>query len=250
MTAIRMKRTLGLLLCASVASLAVAAGPAAAEAPDAAPARPMSDGGMSFPRITGPEAPEEYPLDLELSEDLSLRQLSPTEVGVFYSRPEEVLAFTLVAEAAHDVVGATVPTTLAETGPEQVTLTVHHRSGNPAADGAPFDYPIVGGTGWEGGFTTIVVPMLNPMGEPKPVSPAPPTEPAPVPTCKVPPLRGDSVRAAQRRLHAAHCEIGMERFVPGSTARKGSVVKQSRAAGTVLAAGARVALKFGAPGSS
>lgn len=86
---------------------------------------------MSFPAITGPQAPEEYPFHLNLGEELVLRQVSATEVGVYYYS-YGVLAFTLSAEPAHDAEGATVPTTLEETGDAQVTLDVHHREGNPA----------------------------------------------------------------------------------------------------------------------
>lgn len=132
------------MLCALVASLAIAVTPAAAEGGDAAPVRNLDEGGMSFPAITGPQAPEEYPFHVNLGEELVLRQVSATEVGVYYYS-YGVLAFTLSAEPAHDAEGATVPTTLEETGNAQVTLDVHHREGNPAAGWAPFDYPVVGG---------------------------------------------------------------------------------------------------------
>lgn len=41
------------LACALFAALAVAAAPASAESGDAAPIRPLSDGGLSSPDITG-----------------------------------------------------------------------------------------------------------------------------------------------------------------------------------------------------
>ena len=230
------------LLWALVASLAVAVAPAAAESGDAAP----SGGGMSFPTITGPEAPEEYPFNLNLGSEQYLEPISATEVGVFYAG--HVLAFTLSAEPAHDAVGATVPTTLQQTGPEQVTLTVHHREGNPAAGWAPFVYPITGGAGWPGGFHTVTVEMNNPFGNAnesvRETNPPAPTEPIPVPTCKVPSLRGDSLRGAKIRLRAAHCGIGAVRLAAGATAGKGKVVKQFHPAGLDLAAGAPVAVKL------
>jgi hypothetical protein len=235
------------LLCALVASLAVAVAPAAAESGDAAPVRNLDDGGMVFGTIAGPEAPEEYPFHVGLGEEQFLEQISATEVGAFY--PGHAPAFLLSAEAAHDAVGATVPTTLQQTGPEQVTLTVHHREGNPAADGAPFVYPITAGTGWPGGFHTVTVEMNNPLGNAgegvRETNPPAPTEPIPVPTCKVPSLRGDSLRGAKNRLRAAHCGIGAVRLAAGATAGNGKVVKQFHAAGTELAAGAPVAVKLG-----
>jgi hypothetical protein len=152
------------------------------------------------------------------------------------------------AEAAHDAVGTTVPTTLRQTGREQVTLTVHYREGNPAAGGAPFVYPITAGTGWPGGFHTVTVEMNNPFGNAnesvRETNPPAPTEPIPVPTCKVPSLRGYSLRAAKNLLRAAHCAIGAVRLAPGATAGKGKVVKQFHPAGLELAAGAPVAVKL------
>ena len=67
---------------------------------------------------------------------------------------------------AHDAVGKSVPTTLEVSPPNVVTLTVHHRAGNPAAGGAPFTYPIFEGSGWEGGFSTfeVTVPPSEPAG--------------------------------------------------------------------------------------
>jgi PASTA domain len=223
------------LLCALVATLAVAVAPAvAAEESDTAPLRNLSEGGFSFGEITGPEAPEKYPFRVSLGEEQFLEQVSPTEVVAFYGG--HVPAFSLVAEKAHDADGSNVPTTLEETGLEVVTLVVHHRAGNPAAGGAPFDYPVVGGSGWEGGFRTITVPMVNPQGEP--------VESAPV-GCTVPSLRGLGRRAAAAKLRAANCGLGKVRLAHGATAGKGKVVKQFRTAGTELSPGASVAIKLG-----
>ncbi len=202
---------------------------------------------MVIGTITGPESPEEYPFQVDLGEEQFLRPVSSTEVGVFY--PGQSLALMLHAEPAHDAVGATVPTTLKDTGVDQVTLTVHYREGNPAAEWAPFVYPITAGSGWSGGFQTTIVSMKNPLGEPdgnvgESNSPAPVEEP-PTPTCSVPSLRGDSLRGAKNRLRAAHCGVGAIRLADGATAAKGKVVKQFRGAGTELAAGAKVAVKLG-----
>ena len=234
-------------LCALVASLAIAVAPAAAEPLGPAPIRNLDEGGMLFPAITGPEAPEEYPLRVHLSEELFLEQVSATEVDAYY--PGHLLAFAITANEAHDADGAAVPTTLELTGREVITLTVHHREGNPAAAWAPFDYPIVGGAGWAGGFRTIVVPMENPFAESErnivEANPAATLEPLPVPTCKVPSLDGYSLRGAKNRLRAAHCGIGAVHLAAGATAGKGKVVKQFHPAGAELAAGAPVAVKLG-----
>lgn len=203
---------------------------------------------MIIPTITGPESPEDYPFLVDLGEERFLRQISATEVGVFEGGH---LGLTLRAEPAHDAVGAGVPTTLEETDNEEVTLTVHFREGNPASDWAPFDYPVVAGTGWPGGFQTTVVEMKNPLGEPGQVTDAnpPATEPAPVPICKVPSLRGYSLRGAKKRLRAAHCVIGGVHFAFRATIDGSKVVKQYRAAGTELAPGTRVAVKLAAAAS-
>jgi hypothetical protein len=50
--------------------------PAAAEEGDSAPIRPVSEGGLGFGTITGPTAPEEYPLQYEhLSPELKMRHV-------------------------------------------------------------------------------------------------------------------------------------------------------------------------------
>jgi hypothetical protein len=138
-----------------------------------------------------------------------------------------------------------VPTTIALTEDEEgpvVTLTVHFRAGNPAAGGAPFVFPIVGGKGWEGGYSTISVEM----NEPK----SPATEPSatpspPAPSCTVPSLHGFGLTAVKKLLRGADCGIGQVRLARGATKGKGKVVKQFEPAGTQLAAGAPVAVKLG-----
>jgi hypothetical protein len=222
-------------LCALVAALAIAVAPAAAESGETAEVRNLSDGGMVFPEITGPGAPQEYPFRVNLGEEQELRQVSETEALVQYS--DGTASFSIRAEDAHDAEGATVPTTLRVSDPDVVTLVVEYRAGNPAAGGAPFLYPIVAGKGWSGGFRTIVVPMTNPLGEPQ--------QPTTTTYCRVPSLRDLSLRAAKTRLRAAHCAIGKVHLAAGATAGKGKVVKQFRAAGTELAAGAPVAVKLG-----
>jgi hypothetical protein len=111
---------------------------------------PVYDGDLTFHRINGPEDPEEFSWQVELRAGEELRQIDETDAAVFYKSGYS--AFSITAELAHDAIGTNVPTTLTVTEPNIITLTVHHREGNPAAGGAPFDYPIVAGAGWEGGI--------------------------------------------------------------------------------------------------
>ena len=59
--------------------------------------------------------------------------------AVYYTEDER-LAFTINAGLAHDAEGSNVPTSLGVSEGNILTLTVHHRAGNPAASGAPFVY--------------------------------------------------------------------------------------------------------------
>jgi hypothetical protein len=116
---------------------------------------PPYDGLLSFPTIRGSSDPEEFIWQVQLGPDQELKELNDQNAGVFYEGGHQ--AFGITAEPAHDANGATVPTTLAVSEGDLVTLIVHHRTGNPAAGGAPFAYPILQGAGWEGGFWTVVV---------------------------------------------------------------------------------------------
>lgn len=229
------------VVCAVIVLALVAAAPAAAETGNSAPVRELDDGGFVIAPITGPEAPEEYPFRVSLGEDQELVQLTPTEVGVEYAFG--LMAFILHAGPMHDAEGAAVPVTLAYTEEDVVTENVHYREGNPAAGFAAFRYPIVGGSGWEGGFRTFTVEL----NEPQP----PATEPvaAPVssaPTCTVPYLHGFGLVAVKRLLRDADCRIGRVRLARGATKVDGQVVKQFRPPGTHLPDGASVAVKLGA----
>jgi hypothetical protein len=227
-----------LAVCAAILCALIVPASAAAETGDAAPIRGLDEGGFSFPAITGPEAPQEYPFRVTLGEEQFLEQVTPTEVQVLYAGHHP--AFTLTAQAAHDAVGSAVPTTLTLTGVDTVTWTISYRAGNPVAGGAPFVFPIVAGTGWEGGFRTTSVEMNNPM----PPATPPPATPLPAPTCAVPYLKGFGLREAKSLLRDADCAIGKVRLGRGATKAKGRVVKQFEPAGTVLAVGAPVAVKL------
>jgi hypothetical protein len=232
------------LLCALAVGL-VFAGVAAAESGDSAPIRPVSEGGFDFPAIRGPEDPEEYPFQWgPLSPKLTARQANDQEI-VFEYAEYEVIGWTTDAVPAHDADGATVPTTLKlsedEEGPV-ITEIVHYRGGNPAAGGTPFVFPIMEGTGWEGGYRTISFELT----EPTPPSTEPQAaSPVATPACTVPSLHGLAIRAARSRLRAADCVLGKVHLAPHATRGKGKVVKQFRPSGTQLPDGAPVAIKLG-----
>lgn len=224
-----MRRGLSVLIGVVVFSVSVV--PAVAEEP-----LPPFDGAMSFPNIQGPDGPEEFSWAVKLGEEQELRAIDGTHAGVYYTGPDEHLVFTITAGLAHAADGANVPTTLAVTQPNVITLTVHHRAGNPAAGGAPFDYPVIAGSGWEGGFQqhTVVGP--------------PPTEQATPPTapdlCNVPYLSSLTLKAARRQLRRSHCTLGRVR---GERSRGARVVKQFRKPGRELPAGTEVGVKLLAP---
>jgi hypothetical protein len=218
------------LAAAVVAALLMVLAPASASAEDV----PPYDGAMSFPAIQGPEDPEEFSWQVQLGEDEELRAIDDRHAGVYYvGEGEEMRTMTIVAQAAHDAEGKAVPTTLAVTQPNVITLTVHHRAGDPAAGGSPFDYPVVAGVGWEGGFQTHIVVM-------PPSETAPPVMIDPSPRCVVPDLSGLTVKAARRQLRKARCKLGPVR---GERARGAKVVRQYRKAGKSLPAGAEVGVK-------
>jgi hypothetical protein len=196
--------------------------------PTAAAAYPVYDGVQIFPTINGSDDPEEYSWEATLAENQELRQIDETHAGVFYEGGPQ--AFGIEAEAAHDAEGKTVPTTLTVTEPNLITLTVHHRDGNPAAGGAPFDYPVAAGEGWQGGFQTVHIagpPDESELAHP-PVREI--LEPTP-PTCVVPDLTNRTLRASRRILHRAHCRLGRVR---GERRREVRVTQQYRLVGEVL----------------
>jgi hypothetical protein len=126
--------------------------------------RPLNDGGMVFQMIRDEAAPEGYSYEVSLGEEQVLRAINEQQAEVYNSGHEP--AFTITAAAAHDAIGTSVPTTLTVDSRNVITLHVHYRGG---INGQQFVYPIVAGTGWEGGFRTIEVEMRNPLGEPEPI---------------------------------------------------------------------------------
>jgi hypothetical protein len=224
-----MRRVVTVLMVVVVSSFGLAVGAAAEPLPP-------YDGLMSFPTIQGPDGPEEFSWAVKLGEEQELRAIDDTHAGVYYTGSEEHLVLTIAAGHAHAADGVNVPTTLAVTQPNVITLKVHHRAGNPAAGGAPFDYPVIAGSGWEGGFQqhTVVGP--------------PPTEqetaPAAPVVCSVPYLSGLTLKASRRQLRRSHCKLGAVR---GERSRRARVVKQFRKPGRELPAGTEVGIKLLVP---
>jgi hypothetical protein len=217
--------TLGTFILLAVGSSSASAEP---------PAFPPYDGGMTFAPITGPAEPEEYSWEVQLDEEQELKQIDEQLAAVYFGDGE--IGLTIAARSAHDAVGSTVPTTIAVSGLNILTLAVHHRAGNPAAGGTPFVYPITQGAGWEGGLQThyVQVSDLNPRSE-APVGGA-------APPCIVPGLKGRSLTTDRLRLRRAGCALGKVR---GQRSRTAKVLKQDIKPGTVVAAGTEVGVKLG-----
>lgn len=207
------------LLLAFLGALAVASPIAAAsELPECK--------GLDFKAILGPDESGECTWRIQLHEGQEA-SLEGDQVSIYYEEEgRRRISWYVVAPPASDAVGAAVPTTIALSEGDLITLAVHHRLSDPAAVGAPFTYPIVEGRGWTGGFQTYEVQM-PPQEQPQVAPP-----PAPPPACHVPALRHDSLDQARAQLRAGGCTLAGVHRHPGVSARRGRVVKQSAAPGT------------------
>jgi streptogramin lyase len=114
--------------------------------------RPLIDGTMIFTAIRDSSGPTEYEWHVHVHEDQELKLVDPQHAQVVYKNGPT--AFSITAVKAHDAIGTTVPTSIRVAG-NSVILAVNHRQNGPT--GAPFVYPVVAGTGWEGGFRTVEV---------------------------------------------------------------------------------------------
>lgn len=176
-----------------------------------------------------------------MSTGQKLVQIDDQHAAVKYE--SGVTAFQIEAEPAHDAIGAAVPTTIAVSEGDVVTLTVHHRAGNPAAGGVPFHYPILEGAGWEGGLQTTIIEGPPDEEQKRHAFGAIQPEQAPV-LCHVPKLRGRSMKDAQRALQASNCRLGKVHHRRGGGSSQ-VVVKQGMPAGTELLSGFRVWVAIG-----
>jgi hypothetical protein len=223
-----------------------AVGPASAPAE---PLLPIYSGLLDFSTIKGPSDPEEYSWKVKLVEGQELKAVDDQLAEVYFEDGTPMMK--IEARPAHDADGASVPTSLRISEGDIVTLIVHHRDGNPAAEGAPFAYPILGGKGWEVGPSVVIV--VGPKDEQElreerervareEWEAAQVAERGPTRDCLVPRLKGESLKTGRRKLRRAGCRLGEVRG-PGSKTAK--VVKQNPKAGATLAAGAEVGVKIG-----
>lgn len=228
----RVRRTglclLGLL--SLLGGMVFAVDPVAADAPPL----PVYSGGLSFPQISASSDPDEYSWEVALAEGQSLESIDSQRAEV--SDEDGTSAFQIHAIAAHDAIGATVPTSLIVSDGDVITLIVHHRAGHPGS-GMPFTYPVVEGEGWEGGFQTEILvgpkdeqelreerervarerqeALEREWGREKGRS-----------ACLVPRLKGKTLKASKRLLRSAGCLVGSVRKLKGAAAKTGRVIKQ------------------------
>jgi hypothetical protein len=212
---------------------------------------PPFGGLMSFPEIKGPSDPQDFSWQVILSEDQALEQLDD-ETALVYYKPGHEPALTITAEPAHDAVGTNVPTTLAISEVNVITLTVHHHDGNPLEEGAPFAYPILAGPGWEGGFQTVVVigppdeaelRALRELHEREAREATFRQEEAEA--CIVPKLKGKSLKAAKAQLRLAHCRPGTLSAKHGKRSGSARIIRERPRSGAVLSPGSAVDLTLG-----
>src|SRR3954454_16384526 len=128
------------LIALFVAALALSAPAGACAEP-----LPVFTGSMDFGSLNGPEDPEEFSWEVKLGEEEALKEIDERHAGVYWE--DGTLAMQIEATPAHDADGTAVPTSLAVTQPNIITLAVHHRAGNLAANGAAFVYPVTRGAG-------------------------------------------------------------------------------------------------------
>jgi YD repeat-containing protein len=126
--------------------------------------RPLYDGTMIFQAIRDAAAPETFSWEVKMTPEQELVQINDRYAVVRYDDGVHV-AYGIDARPAHDAIGSTVPTKLSVSNGNVVTLTVQHRSPSPA--GGSFVYPVIGGTGWQGGFMTHYVDMPPPEIDPE-----------------------------------------------------------------------------------
>jgi hypothetical protein len=133
---------------------------------------PTYNGDMSF-RIDEASGPEEFTWRIEVGPRQTLEEISDQQALVL--NQGGFTAVEIDAEKAHDVDGTSVPTSLRVTQPDQITLTVHHREGDPENGGAPFAYPILSGPGFEFGYRAAEI-LLPPSPPGSAVDGPPPAE--------------------------------------------------------------------------
>ena len=215
---------------------------------------PAYDGAPSFSPIESASDPEEYSWEVSLSDGQALRLLDEKNAEV-YDVGSDQTTFTITAPFARDANAIDVPTSLAVSGGNVVTLVVHHRAGNPSDEGAPFAYPVTQGRAWIviGGGSIESAPLedsveeiINSIVLASPAALAG-TRPTGARRCRVPNLTGRSLAASRQRLGNTHCTFGRVSRRKGATNQAGKVVRQVPRAGVVTAPGASVDVVLAAP---
>lgn len=110
--------------------------------------RPKYDGVLQFETIRSPTAPETYEWEVSLAAGQALKSIDEQNAGVFYKDGTEMMLIS--AEPANDATGKAIPTSLSVTGTNIITLTVHHRATETV-------YPVLAGSAFEVGYTTVEV---------------------------------------------------------------------------------------------
>lgn len=115
--------------------------------------RPVFQGVFDYQSIRDLSAPEEYTWEVDLGKNQEL-VLVDSQYAAVKHKTLGLTAYAIMADPAHDAIGTTIETSLSVTG-NMITLTVPHKGGE-------YVYPVVGGVGWEGGFTTSLAVMPPP----------------------------------------------------------------------------------------
>jgi hypothetical protein len=115
--------------------------------------RPIFDGLMTFQDIRDITAPGTYAWRVKLGYGEELKSIDSRHAGVFWA--DGTQAMLISAQVAHDAHGQVVPTTLAVSNGNVITLTVHHKDQS-------YVYPVMAGAGWQGGFITEAAEVTDP----------------------------------------------------------------------------------------
>lgn len=118
---------------------------------------PIYNGLMTFQDLRDGSAPESYSWKVKLGLNEELKAIDTHHAGVFW--PDGTEAMLILAQEAHGAAGESVPTTLTVSQGSIITLTVQHHAGN-------YVYPIMAGTGWQGGFQTETATVEEPNTHP------------------------------------------------------------------------------------
>lgn len=207
---------------------------------------PAYGGLLDFPTIHGPSDPEEYSWQVDLHEGQELKAIDDQRAEVYFE--DGTASMSIDAESARDADGSAVPTSLRVSEGDVVTLTVDHRDGDPAAGGAPFDYPINAGPSFEVGFSSVI--FIGPKDEAElqrereriAMEEREAAERGAGRSCVVPRLKGQPLKVDRRKLREAGCRLG---DVRGARSKSARVVRQYARPGTVLGLDADVGVKLG-----